>query len=92
MSGTPRPTAAEKTQPPKRVREAPGGGHLAEVAPTDDELGAVALVRREEGRDLVGVVLAVGVERDDRVGSLVEGVPEAGPQGGALALRSGPAG
>ena len=85
MSGTPRPTAAEKTQPPSVFESRRIGGHLAEVAAADDELGAVALVGGEEGRDLVGVVLAVRVERDDRVRSQVEGEPEAGPQGRALA-------
>ena len=39
----------------------------------------------EERRDLVRVVLAVGVEGDDRLGSGVEGVPEAATQGRALA-------
>ena len=41
--------------------------------------------RLEERRDLVGVVLPVGVERDDGVGACIEGVAEPGAQGGALA-------
>ena len=39
----------------------------------------------QEGRDLRGIVLAVGVEGDDRRRAVFEGVPEPGPEGGALA-------
>ena len=42
--------------------------------------------RGEERRDLGRVVLAVGVERQDRVGAVVERPAEAGPERGALAL------
>ena len=54
--------------------------------------GRVGVERGEEGGDLGRVVLAVGVERDDRVGAGVEGVPEALAQRGTLALRWGPGG
>ena len=67
-------------------------GISTEVAAADDELGAVALVGGEEGRDLVGVVLAVRVERDDRVRSQVEGEPEAAPAGPRPCPGSGPGG
>ena len=49
------------------------------------ELGPRRLERREEERDLGRVVLAVGVERDDGRGALLEGVAEARPQRRALA-------
>ena len=42
--------------------------------------------RRDEARDLVRVVLPVGVEREDRVVPLVEREAEPGPERGALAL------
>ena len=43
------------------------------------------LERGQEGRDLRGIVLAVGVEGDDRRRAVFEGVPEPGPERGALA-------
>ena len=49
------------------------------------ELRARRLECGEEARDLGRVVLAVGVERDDRFGALLERMPEAGPQRRALA-------
>ena len=39
----------------------------------------------EEGRDLVRVVLAVAVERHDRLRTQLQGTREAGPQRGTLA-------
>ena len=48
--------------------------------------GRLGCVGLEEGRDLGGVVLSVGVERDDRIGAGIDGVPEALAQRGALAL------
>ncbi len=42
--------------------------------------------RRDEARDLVGVVLAVRVQREDGVPALVEREPEPRPERGALAL------
>ncbi len=69
----------------ERVRQAPDGRHLPEVAPADDQLRPRRLPGGEEERDLGGVVLAVGVERDDRLTALVQRVPEAASQRGALA-------
>ena len=53
------------------------------------ELRAAGGERREEERDLGRVVLAVGVERDDRHGAVLECVPEPGPERRTLARRSG---
>ena len=49
------------------------------------ELRPARLERGEEGRDLGRVVLAVGVERDDGLAALLEGVAEPAPQRRALA-------
>ena len=47
--------------------------------------GRRSLERGEEGRDLVGIVLAVRIEGHDRGAPGIEGVAEPGPQCRALA-------
>ena len=74
----------------ERVREPPDRRHPGEVAAADVDRprarGPRRAERGDEARDLVGVVLAVGVERDDRVPALVEREAEPGRSAGALAL------
>ena len=73
--------AAELVREPARRR------HRPEVAPADDEVRSrVGLEGGHELRDLGRVVLAVGVERQDRVVALGDGAFEAKPQRRALAL------
>ena len=66
------------------VRQAPHRRHLGEVAPADDEARMAGIERLEEGRDVVGVVLAIGIEGDHGRDAVVQGVAEARPQRGAL--------
>ena len=69
------------------VGEAARRRHRPEVAPTDDEVRSwVGLERGHELRDLRRVVLAVGVEREDRVVAVGQRTFEAEAERGALAL------
>ena len=70
------------------VDEAAEPGHVGDVAhAVADEDGAVgALVGLQEGGDVGGGVLAVGVHRDGEIVAVFAGMVEAGLEGGALAL------
>jgi hypothetical protein len=70
------------------VDEAAEAGHGGDVAhAVADEDGAVgAFVGLQEGGDVGGGVLAVGVEGDGEIVAVFAGVVEAGLEGGALAL------
>ena len=73
------------------VRQAADGRHPREVAAADEQLGsgprgARRRIGRDEARDLVGIVLAVGIERQDRRRAIRERAREPRSQRGALAL------
>ena len=70
------------------VHETPQRGHGGDVvhAVADEDGAAGALVGLQEGGDVGGGVLAVGVHRDGQIESPGAGMVEAGLEGGALAL------
>ena len=59
-------------------------GRAGEKAAAEREIDAGLLDRREQRRDGRGGMLAVGVERDERIRTPLEGVVDAGLQRGAL--------
>ena len=59
--------------------------HRGEVAAPDDELGPGRLECGQECRDLGGIVLSIGVEGHHGRRSVLEDVPEPGPQRCTLA-------
>jgi hypothetical protein len=71
----------------KPVGEPAARRHERGVAPpcADHEVGPVGEKRRQQGRDLLRRVLAIGVERDDVAGAQRLGAGEAGGEGPALA-------
>ena len=63
----------------KRVRQPPHRRHRREVPTPDDELGVARIESGEECRDLARIVLPIGIQGHDRVGPMLDGVPEPDP-------------
>lgn len=68
------------------VGQAADGGHVAELALTDDQVRLGGGIGGQEEGDLLRVVLAVGVEGDDSLDAVLEGPAKAKAQGSAFAL------
>lgn len=64
-------------------------GLFPDEAGADDEVGLAGEDRGGDGHDLLGVVLAVGVDHDDGVGRVLPRTLESGHQGGGLAAVLG---
>ena len=90
-----RPGRGPPTASPRRARSTGRrtARHLREVTPPDDQLRAAgrANASTNDG-DLGGIVLAVGVERDDRGGAVVERVRGSRPGAPRPCRRWGPGG